>query len=60
MKTILAPGLMCRALGINGWFSTNILGNRDGEVLDDPDNFKTKVYLEILVFFRMDPENNTE
>ncbi len=42
MKTILAPGLKCRALGINGWFSTNILGNRDGEVLDDPDNFKTK------------------
>jgi myo-inositol-1-phosphate synthase len=42
MKTILAPGLKCRALGIKGWFSTNILGNRDGEVLDDPDNFKTK------------------
>lgn len=42
MKTILAPGLKSRALGIEGWFSTNILGNRDGEVLDDPDNFKTK------------------
>lgn len=42
MKTILAPGLKARSLGINGWFSTNILGNRDGEVLDDPDNFKTK------------------
>lgn len=42
MKTILAPGLRARALGMNGWFSTNILGNRDGEVLDDPDNFKTK------------------
>lgn len=42
MKTILAPGLKARALGIEGWFSTNILGNRDGEVLDDPDNFKTK------------------
>lgn len=42
MKTILAPGLKARALAINGWFSTNILGNRDGEVLDDPDNFKTK------------------
>lgn len=42
MKTILAPGFKARALGINGWFSTNILGNRDGEVLDDPDNFKTK------------------
>ncbi|HEV7702007.1 MAG TPA: inositol-3-phosphate synthase [Candidatus Paceibacterota bacterium] len=42
MKTILAPGLKSRSIGINGWFSTNILGNRDGEVLDDPDNFKTK------------------
>ncbi|MBT8189714.1 MAG: inositol-3-phosphate synthase [Saprospiraceae bacterium] len=42
MKTILAPGFKARALGIEGWFSTNILGNRDGEVLDDPDNFKTK------------------
>jgi len=42
MKTILAPGLKARALGIEGWFSTNILGNRDGAVLDDPDNFKTK------------------
>ena len=42
MKTILAPGLSARSLGINGWFSTNILGNRDGLVLDDPDNFKTK------------------
>ena len=42
MKTVIAPGLKARALGIEGWFSTNILGNRDGEVLDDPDNFKTK------------------
>jgi len=42
MKTILAPGLKSRRLGINGWFSTNILGNRDGEVLDHPDNFRTK------------------
>ena len=42
MKTILAPGLKARMLGINGWFSTNILGNRDGEVLDDPESFKTK------------------
>ena len=42
MKTILAPGLQARSLGINGWFSTNILGNRDGYVLDEPDNFKTK------------------
>lgn len=42
MKTILAPGLAARYIGISGWFSTNILGNRDGEVLDDPANFKTK------------------
>lgn len=42
MKTILAPGLKARCLGLNGWFSTNILGNRDGEVLDDPESFKTK------------------
>ena len=42
MKTILAPGLRARMLGIRGWFSTNILGNRDGEVLDDPDSFKSK------------------
>lgn len=42
MKTIVAPGLKARVLGIHGWFSTNILGNRDGEVLDDPGSFKTK------------------
>ena len=42
MKTVIAPGLRQRMLGIRGWFSTNILGNRDGEVLDDPDSFKTK------------------
>jgi myo-inositol-1-phosphate synthase len=42
MKTILAPGLKARLLGLSGWFSTNILGNRDGEILDDPDSFKTK------------------
>ncbi len=42
MKTILAPGLKARMLGIRGWFSSNILGNRDGEVLDDPDSFKSK------------------
>ena len=42
MKTIVAPGLKARLLGIEGWFSTNILGNRDGEVLDDPESFKTK------------------
>ncbi len=42
MKTIIAPGLKARMLGLSGWFSTNILGNRDGEVLDDPESFKTK------------------
>ncbi len=42
MKTIIAPGLKSRMLGLAGWYSTNILGNRDGEVLDDPENFKTK------------------
>jgi myo-inositol-1-phosphate synthase len=42
MKTILAPGFKARMLGVRGWFSTNILGNRDGEVLDDPASFKTK------------------
>jgi myo-inositol-1-phosphate synthase len=42
MKTVVAPGLKARMLGLRGWFSTNILGNRDGEVLDDPDNFRTK------------------
>jgi myo-inositol-1-phosphate synthase len=42
MKTIIAPGLKARMLGVHGWFSTNILGNRDGEVLDDPGSFRTK------------------
>lgn len=42
LKTILAPGFKARMLGLSGWFSTNILGNRDGEVLDDPESFKTK------------------
>jgi myo-inositol-1-phosphate synthase len=42
VKTILAPGFKARMLGLSGWYSTNILGNRDGEVLDDPDSFKTK------------------
>ncbi len=42
MKTIIAPGLKARLLGLHGWYSTNILGNRDGEVLDDPGSFKTK------------------
>src|SRR5471030_94836 len=42
IKTIIAPGLKARMLGVEGWYSTNILGNRDGEVLDDPESFKTK------------------
>jgi myo-inositol-1-phosphate synthase len=42
IKTIMAPGLKARLLGVAGWYSTNILGNRDGEVLDDPESFKTK------------------
>ncbi len=49
MKTILAPGLKSRMLGIQGWFSTNILGNRDGEVLDDADSFKTKEVSKLSV-----------
>ena len=42
MKMLLAPGIKARMLGLRGWYSTNILGNRDGEVLDDPENFKSK------------------
>jgi myo-inositol-1-phosphate synthase len=42
IKTVIAPGLKARLLGVSGWYSTNILGNRDGEVLDDPESFKTK------------------
>ena len=42
IKTVVAPGLKARLLGVEGWYSTNILGNRDGEVLDDPESFKTK------------------
>jgi len=49
MKTIIAPGLKARMLGVKGWFSTNILGNRDGEVLDDPDSFKTKEVSKLSV-----------
>jgi myo-inositol-1-phosphate synthase len=49
MKTVLAPALKTRMLGLGGWFSTNILGNRDGEVLDDPDNFKTKEVSKLSV-----------
>ncbi|MFT4663816.1 MAG: myo-inositol-1-phosphate synthase [Polaribacter sp.] len=61
MKTIVAPGLKARALGIRGWFSTNILGNRDGEVLDDPDNFKTKEVSKLSVLEQiLEPEKNPE
>ena len=49
MKTILAPGFKARLLGVNGWFSTNILGNRDGEVLDDPESFKSKEVSKLSV-----------
>ena len=49
MKTVLAPMFKIRMLGVSGWFSTNILGNRDGEVLDDPDNFKTKEVSKLSV-----------
>jgi myo-inositol-1-phosphate synthase len=42
IKTVIAPGMKARLIGIKGWYSTNILGNRDGEVLDDPESFKTK------------------
>lgn len=49
MKTIVAPGLKARSLGIAGWFSTNILGNRDGAVLDDPASFKTKEVSKLSV-----------
>lgn len=49
MKTVLAPMLRTRCLGLNGWFSTNILGNRDGEVLDAPENFKTKEVSKLSV-----------
>jgi len=57
MKTILAPGLKSRMLGLNGWYSTNILGNRDGEVLDDPDSFKTKEESKLSVLeYILQPE----
>jgi myo-inositol-1-phosphate synthase len=49
IKTVIAPMLKARMLGLNGWFSTNILGNRDGEVLDDPSSFKTKEVSKLSV-----------
>jgi myo-inositol-1-phosphate synthase len=61
MKTIVAPGLQARALGVEGWFSTNILGNRDGLVLDDPDNFKTKEVSKLSVLEEiLDAKKNPE
>ncbi len=61
MKTILAPGLKARSLGIHGWFSTNILGNRDGEVLDDPDSFKTKEVSKLGVLEQiLNPEDHED
>lgn len=61
MKTILAPGLQARALGIKGWFSSNILGNRDGYVLDHPENFKTKEVSKLSVLEDiLQPETNPE
>ena len=47
IKTVLAPMLKARMLGLAGWYSTNILGNRDSEVLDDPENFKTKEHFAL-------------
>ena len=61
MKTIVAPGLFARSLGVLGWFSTNILGNRDGYVLDHPDNFKTKEVSKLSVLDEIfKPDNNQE
>jgi len=61
MKTIIAPGFRARVLGINGWFSTNILGNRDGEVLDDPESFKTKEVSKLGVLDSiLQPEMNPD
>ncbi|MFH0800448.1 MAG: inositol-3-phosphate synthase [Pseudomonadota bacterium] len=61
LKTILAPGLRARLLGLSGWFSTNILGNRDGEVLDDPGSFKTKEESKLSVLDTiLQPELNPD
>jgi len=61
MKTIIAPGFRSRLLGVSGWFSTNILGNRDGEVLDDPANFKTKEESKLSVLDTiLQPDVNPE
>ncbi len=61
MKTLLAPGFKARMLGLRGWYSTNILGNRDGEVLDDPDSFRTKEVSKLGVLDTiLQPELNKE
>jgi len=61
MKTIIAPGLKARNLGVDGWFSTNILGNRDGEVLDDPESFKTKEVSKLSSLNNIfEPEHNPD
>jgi myo-inositol-1-phosphate synthase len=61
MKTILAPGFKARLLGLRGWFSTNILGNRDGEVLDDPESFKSKEVSKLGVLEHiLQPNKNPE
>jgi myo-inositol-1-phosphate synthase len=61
IKTVLAPALKVRQLGLAGWYSTNILGNRDGEVLDDPDNFKTKEESKLGVLeYILQPDKNPD
>ena len=61
MKTVLAPMVKARQLGVSGWYSTNILGNRDGEVLDAPENFKTKEESKLGVLEHiLDPQNNPD
>ena len=61
IKTIIAPGLKARLLGLRGWFSTNILGNRDGEVLDDPASFKTKEESKLSVLeYILQPDKHPE
>src|SRR5690606_28766577 len=61
MKTVVAPGIKARMLGMAGWYSTNILGNRDGEVLDDPASFKTKEESKLSVLDTiLEPERYPE
>src|SRR5437763_6034779 len=61
MKTVLAPGFKARQLGLHGWFSTNILGNRDGDVLHDPESFRTKERSKLSVLeYILQPEINED